>query len=87
MEINLQLFAVDYTKYADKGLRSSIRRNLQQVETHRDKIANPASYIADFHMRSEQYKARIIRHWEMEIVNFNKQIEMAKEELQRRGLT
>lgn len=87
MEINLQLFAVDYTKYADKGLRSSIRRNLQQVEIHRDKIANPASYIVDYHMRSEQYKAGIIRHWEMEIVNFNKQIEMAKEELQRRGLT
>ncbi|EFW29859.1 hypothetical protein [Selenomonas artemidis] len=51
--MDLQLFAIDYTKYGDKGLRSSIRHNLEQIEKHRNKIAHPEDYVTDYHLRSE----------------------------------
>lgn len=87
MKINLQLFAIDYSKYSDKGLRTSIRSHLRQIEEHRRKIADPEVYVTDYHLRSEQYQAGIIRHWKMEIVNFEKQLEMARDELKRREQT
>ncbi|MBF1682729.1 MAG: hypothetical protein HXO75_07215 [Selenomonas artemidis] len=84
--MDLQLFAIDYTKYGDKGLRSFIRHNLEQIEKHRNKIAHPEDYVTDYHLRSEQYRSGIVRHWEMEIANFRRQIANAQEEMKRRGL-
>ena len=46
--MDLQLFAIDYTKYGDKGLRFSIRHNLEQIEKHRNKITHPEDYVTDY---------------------------------------
>ena len=63
-----------------------ISTSLEQIEKHRNKIVHPEDYVTDYHLRSEQYRSGIVRHREMEIANFRRQIVNAQEEMKRRGL-
>jgi hypothetical protein len=83
--LGLQFFAnKSIAKQKDKQLRKSIASWTANVEEHQDRIANPEKYYPDWDRFDERYRSGLIRHWNSEIKIFNKDIQEANEELQRR---
>lgn len=85
-DFDLQLFAIDYTKYSDRALASSIRKHKSEIAEHTDKIENPMKYIdLDNPQRSNpRYIEGLKKHWAKEIENFKEQIQRAEKEQKRR---
>lgn len=83
---DLQLFAIDYTKYSDRALASSIRKHQNEIIEHTKKIQNPMDYIDLEHPQrnNPKYIEGLKKHWAKEIENFSEQIERAKAEQKRR---
>ena len=74
----------DYSLQSAKALETGIKKDLRQIERHKDKIANPSKYISTWDTENEYYKQGCIKHWNTEIVNFERQIQFRKDELERR---
>ncbi|MCM1023816.1 MAG: HK97 family phage prohead protease [Prevotella sp.] len=73
-----------YTAQSNKSLEAGIKSEQKQIEKHKEKISNPQNYVSDWNEQSDFYKNGIIKHWEKEIKNFEKQIQFRQEELNRR---
>lgn len=81
------------TRPPEKGIQKQDARALKkgiesleaQIEIHKDRINNPISHYPKMGEMDEKDKARIIRHWEKEIHNFEQSIENRKDELEKRG--
>ena len=83
----MQLFAIDYGKYSDKALASSIKKHQGEIQEHLGKIENPMKYIdPDNPQRNNpRYIEGLKRHWAKEIENFKEQIKRAEAEQKRRS--
>ena len=46
----------DYSSQSIKALETGIKKDLKQIERHKDKIANPFKYISTWENESEYYK-------------------------------
>lgn len=73
------------SKQSDKSLRKSIESWESQVRHHREKLQNPAQFDKGWGDKTEQQRAGLLKHWEKEIRNFERNIEQAKAELEKRG--
>ena len=86
MDIGLQFFAnKGIQKQTDAHLQKSIKSWQSVVDTHKDKISNPAKYDENWNNKSEQHRAGLIKHWQKEVRNTEKNIEEAENELKKRG--
>ena len=84
-KLDFQFFAnKSISLQSDSQLNKSISSWMKQIEEHKGKIKNPAFYDSGWDSKSETHRAGLIRHWEKEIVNFEKNIKLAKEELAKR---
>ena len=83
---------VDFQFFANKGIKKQNNRELNKsilsweanIKKHRAKIENPAKYDAEWHKKTKQQQAGLIRHWEKEIKTSEENVKEAKEELKRR---
>lgn len=75
----------NFSKQRTAGLKKSIRTLEWRVEEHKQKIINPKSFYPNWDNYNEREKNGFIKHWNKEIVNFENQINEAKEELKKRG--
>lgn len=71
-------------KQKDKQLQKSIASWTENVERHKDMIAEPKKYYPDWDTFDERYQSGLIKHWNTEIKTFTKDIKEANEELKRR---
>ena len=86
MDLGLQFFAnKGIAKQKDKQLQKSISSWTENVEQHKDKIANPEKYYDNWDDMDERYKSGLIRHWNKEVHYFQENIKEAKAELDKRG--
>ena len=86
MDIGIQFFAnKGIQKQTDKQLQKSIKSWQEVVDTHKDKVNNPAKYDKDWDNKDDTHKAGLLNHWRKEIRYTEKNIEEAENELKKRG--
>lgn len=67
------------------SLKRAIRKYKKRIDTHADKIAHPEKYVPGWELLEQREKAGTKKHWEKEIRNFNRSIEVRINELKARG--
>ena len=87
IKIDLNFFGKkeEYENQTTNQLLSGIKKETEQIRIHKDKISNPEKYIEGYADKDARYKLGIVRHWKLEIANFEKQIQMRKDVLMQRG--
>jgi len=84
--IGLQFFAnKGILKQSDAHLKKSIASWTAKIALHQAKIADPGKYDPEWDSKSAAHKAGLIKHWQKEIQNFQKNIDEANDELDKRG--
>ena len=68
-------FLSGHAKKSTGELNRAIRSLRNQVEIHRDKIANPLEWVSP-DLSERQLDDLVNRYWSKEIVNFTEQIEI-----------
>ena len=88
LRISMQYFGKpNFEKQTTAGVRKSIRSLEARIAEHKAKIDSPDSFYPSWDSFSEREKEGYVRHWKKEISEFKKQVQMAKDELQKRGET
>lgn len=83
--IGIQFFANrGIPKMTDSHIEKAVSSWGDIIEKHKQKIANPAEYDAEWDSKTERHKAGLIRHWQKEIDTASANIQQAKEELRKR---
>jgi hypothetical protein len=86
MGIGLQFFANrSIPKQKDGQLVKSINSWQSNIEQHKNKLANPARFDANWDSKTDAQKAGLIKHWQKEIRNFEANVKEAEDELKKRG--
>jgi hypothetical protein len=70
-------FLKDHAAKTDGEIGRSIRSLQRQIETHRDKIANPQHWVPSG-IAPQQLKGLVESYWPKEIANFTQQTEILK---------
>ena len=84
--LSMQFFGTpNFSKQRTAGIKKSIASLEKQIEDHKMKITFPEKSYPEWNTFSDREKAGYRKHWQREIENFSKQIEQAKEELNKRG--
>lgn len=84
--IGIQFFAnKGILKQSDTHLKKSIASWSENIAEHQAKIADPGKYDSEWDSKSAAHKAGLIKHWQKEIQNFQKNIDEANDELDKRG--
>jgi hypothetical protein len=71
-------------RLTNEQLQKSIKSHEKSMMEHRDKIDNPTKYIQDYTKWSALKQNGMREYWRKEIVNMQKQVSIAKNELNRR---
>ena len=85
LQINIQLFAHDFSNQNDKELSKSIKSLTRQIELHKNKIAHPEDSYSDWNETDRKIKLGRLKHWEHEIKVLSRDLENAKREESSRG--
>ena len=84
--VGVQFFAnKGILKQSDAQLKKSIASWTENIAEHQAKIADPGKFDSEWDAKSDAHKAGLIKHWQREIQNFQKNIKEAEDELDRRG--
>ena len=84
--IGVQFFAnKGILKQSDSHLKKSIASWTENIAEHQAKLADPRKFDSEWDSKSDAHKAGLIKHWNKEIQNFQKNIKEANDELDRRG--
>lgn len=75
-----------YARQTDNELLKGIRSEQKQITLHIDKIKNPEKYVPGYKSESKQYREGLIRKWKKDLANHERQVELRKKELKRRGV-
>lgn len=73
------------SKQSEKSLKRSIESRERQIRHHRKKLQNPSQFDKGWGEKTEQQRTGLLKHWEKEIKNFERNIGQAKTELEKRG--
>ena len=85
IKVDIQFFANrSIAKRTDKQLYKSINSWAKNITEHQEKLQAPGKYDKEWNEKSSSAKAGLLRHWEKEINSFQKNIDLAYEELERR---
>lgn len=85
IKVNIQFFANrSIAKRTDKQLHKSINSWAKNITEHQEKLQAPEKYDKEWNEKNSSAKAGLLRHWEKEINSFQKNIDLAYEELERR---
>ena len=85
IKVDIQFFANrSIAKRTDKQLYKSINSWAKNITEHQEKLQAPGKYDKEWNEKSSSAKAGLLKHWEKEINNFQKNIDLAYEELERR---
>lgn len=85
-KIGFQFFAnKGIAKQTTKHLEKSVSSWKKNAELHKDKIAHPEKYDADWDSKTDEHKAGLINHWNKELRNFETNIKDAEDEITKRG--
>ena len=83
--IGIQFFAnKGIAKQNDKQLQKSIASWRANVETHKEKINNPAKHDKEWDSKDDRQKSGLVKHWEKEIGYSEANIKEAEAELAKR---
>ena len=84
--LSIQFFGTpNFAKQRTAGIKKSVASLQKQIEDHKMKLAAPEEIYPEWNTFSDREKAGYKKHWQREIENFSRQIELAKEELDKRG--
>lgn len=72
-------------KQKSAALKKGIRSLQARIDEHKLKISDPLRYCEDWETFDDAHKAGLIRHWEREIITFQRSIDTRIEELKKRG--
>ena len=85
IKVDIQYFANrSIAKRTDKQLHKSINSWAKNITEHQEKLQAPEKYDKEWNEKNSSAKAGLLRHWEKEINSFQKNIDLAYEELERR---
>ena len=85
IKVDIQFFANrSIAKRTDKQLHKSINSWAKNITEHQEKLQAPEKYDKEWNEKNSSAKAGLLRHWEKEINSFQKNIDLAYEELERR---
>ena len=85
IKVDIQFFANrSIAKRTDKQLHKSINSWKKNITEHQEKLQAPGKYDKEWNEKNSSAKAGLLKHWEKEINNFQKNIDLAYEELERR---
>jgi hypothetical protein len=88
IKMNLQFFSEkDLSRQSTTSLQRGVRNLQSEIELHRQKIASPEQFVAEWESYSPVHKQGLIKHWNKEISNFSDSVENRKQELKKRGET
>lgn len=85
LQIDIQLFAHDFSNQNDRELSKSIKSLTRQIELHKNKIAHPEDSYSDWDEIDQKIKLGRLKHWEHEIKILSQDLENAKKEESNRG--
>lgn len=72
-------------KMTDSQLSKSIKSWTELIELHTDKIENPQKYLPDWENFDSRYQDGLKKHWKKEKMNFERDRNLAEDELKKRG--
>lgn len=72
-------------KMTDSQLSKSIKSWTELIELHTDKIENPKKYLPDWDNFDSRYQDGLKKHWKKEMTNFERDRNLAEDELKKRG--
>ena len=78
-----------YARFAgqtDSQLLKSIKSIEKEHARHKAKVNNPRAFVSDWDKRNRYYHAGIVKRWEKEIANFEKEILIGKLIARERGI-
>ena len=85
IKVDIQYFANrSIARRTDKQLHKSINSWAKNITEHQEKLQAPEKYDKEWNEKNSSAKAGLLRHWEKEINSFQKNIDLAYEELERR---
>lgn len=85
IKVDIQFFANrSIAKRTDKQLHKSINSWKKNITEHQEKLQAPGKYDKEWNEKNSSAKAGLLKHWEKEINNFQKNTDLAYEELERR---
>lgn len=85
MRISMQTFGnKNIAKMSDRELRKSIESWKNRAEEHKEYIQHPETHCPDWDFYAPRKQEGLQKHWEKEIQTFNKDIQDALDELERR---
>ena len=83
-QINIQLFAANYTRQTEKQLEKSLKSHQDNIREHQFKINNPTKFYAKWETMTQIERDGRLQQWEKEIKNFQNQVSKIEEELNKR---
>lgn len=57
----------EYIKRPTKDIQNAVRSYERQVEVHRQKLANPANYVPNWHTLRTEHQQNLLRHWQQDL--------------------
>jgi SPP1 gp7 family putative phage head morphogenesis protein len=86
VKIDIQFFAEkDIANQESGSLKRAMRKYLEKISLHQDKINNPEKYVEGWENKDVREQNGLIKHWQKEIRNFQTSIDDRIVELKKRG--